>query len=139
MPTTNVIRKILYNQKSQIYISTIFLFVAGTFSISSVVALSNTPQTHAFDETTSTQTSCINEQPCHTMVCSEGQPCRVSETANTDYEFETDKTDIFSLPSEDTGAMGLIPFPDPDNDDYLDDQEEYLEEQQDMIEDAEFE
>lgn len=134
-----MIRETLYNQKSQIYVSTILLFVAGIFSISSVVALSNTPQTHAFGETSSTQISCINEQPCHTMVCSEGQPCRVSETPNTDYEFETDKIDIFSLPSEDTEATGLIPFPDPANDDYLDDQQEYLEEQQDMVEDAEFE
>jgi hypothetical protein len=61
------------------------------------------------------------------MVCSEGQPCTVSETPNTDYEFET-------VP----GTMGLMPFSDPFDNNYLEDQEEYLEEQQDMMEDAEF-
>jgi hypothetical protein len=116
-----------YNQK---YLQGIILFVSGMFSISGITALSNPPQADAF-EGTSTQTSCIDDQPCHTMVCSEGQPCRASETPNTDYEFETDNT--FSL------HPGSMPFPDPYNSDYLDDQEEYLEDQQDMIEDAEFE
>ena len=136
-----MVRKRLCNQKSQKshrYLPAIIL-VVSVFSISIVFALTNAPRIYAF-EGTSTQTSCIDDQPCLTTVCNEGQPYKVSETSNSDYEFETeDKTNIFLLPSEDIGTMGLMPFSDPYNDDYLDDQEEYFEEQQDMLEDAEFE
>ena len=78
------------------------------------------------------------------MVCSEGQPCKVSETPNIDFDFEPDS---LSQPLEGTGTstgtdrgkVGLAPFTDPYNNIYMEDQEEYLEDRQDMIEDAEFE
>jgi hypothetical protein len=107
-----------------------------------VMILSSTSQSRVFgEEGTSTQTSCVNDQPCQTMVCSEGQPCKVSETPNTDFDFEFDRVEIDSLsqPLEGTGAVGLAPFSDPYNNIYTEDQEEYLEDRQDMMEDAEYE
>jgi hypothetical protein len=108
-----------------------------------VMTLSSTSQSRAFGvEGTSIQTSCINSQPCQTIVCSEGQPCKVSETPNIDFDFEPDS---LSQPLEgtstgtDAGTSGLAPYNDPYNNIYTEDQEEYLEDRQDMIEDAEFE
>ena len=93
-------------------------------------------------EGTSTQTSCVNNQPCQTMVCSEGQPCKVSETPNTDFDFEFGNDEpVLSQPLEGTGTgiAGLTPFYDPYSNLYSEDQEEYLEDRQDMMEDAEYE
>jgi hypothetical protein len=107
-----------------------------------VMILSITSQSRVFgEEGTSTQTSCVNDQPCQTMVCSEGQPCKVSETPNTDFDFEFDRdeTDSLSQPLEGTGAVGLAPFFDPYYYIYTEDREEYLEDRQDMMEDAEYE
>jgi hypothetical protein len=77
------------------------------------------------------------------MVCSEGQPCKVSETPNTDFDFDfdfdRDETDSLSQPLEGTDAVGLAPFSNPSNNIYTEDQEEYLEDRQDMMEDAEYE
>jgi hypothetical protein len=120
------------------------LFLIPVLSLVLVMIFSGTFQSRAFGgEGTSTQTSCVNNQPCQTMVCSEGQPCKVSETPNTDFDFEFDKdeTDILSQPLEGsgTGTVGLAPFYDPHNNIYMKDQEEYLEERQDMMEDAEYE
>ena len=50
------------------------------------------------------------------MVCSEGQPCKVSETPNTDFDVEFDKDEpVVSQPLEGTGTgiAGLAPFYDP--------------------------
>ena len=47
------------------------------------------------------------------MVCSEGQPCKVSETPNTDFDVEFDKDEpVVSQPLEGTGTgiAGLAPF-----------------------------
>lgn len=122
------------------------LFLIPVVTLVFVMMLSYTSQSQAFgEEGTSTQTSCVNDQPCQTMVCSEGQPCKVSETPNTDFDFDFDKdeTESFSQPLEGTGTgtgtAGLAPLYDPYNNIYTEDQEEYLEERQDMVEDAEYE
>ena len=122
----------------------VVLVAAAVLTIFST-ALSNTSQVWA---STSSQTSCVNNQPCHTVVCSESQPCKVSETPNTDFEFDADETDSIQQPLEGdsiqqplegTETMGPAPFSGPYNDGYSEDQEEYLEERQDMMEDAEYE
>jgi hypothetical protein len=117
-----------YNLKQRRDLSMVVLVtVAGLFSI--LITLPNTPQIQALGDSQSTQTSCIDNQPCQTVVCSETQPCRVSQSPNTDFDAV-----------ENTGTMGLAQSPSPyyDND-YWEDQQEYLEERQDMIEDAEYE
>jgi hypothetical protein len=113
------------------------VLVAGALTIASIVAFSNIPQIWA--KGTLTQTSCVNNQPCRTMVCSDSQPCKVSETPNTDFEFDADETDSIQQPLEGTETMGPAPFSGPYNNGYSEDQEEYLEERQDMMEDAEYE
>ena len=124
---------------------TVVLVAAAVVLTISSTALSNTSQVWA---STSSQTSCVNNQPCHTVVCSESQPCKVSKTANTDFEFDADETDsiqqplegeTIQQPLEGTETMGPAPFSGPYNDGYSEDQEEYLEERQDMMEDAEYE
>ena len=120
----------------------VVLVAAAVLTISNT-ALSNISQVWASTSSqTSSQTSCVNNQPCHTVVCSEGQPCKVSETPNTDFDFEFDKdeTDNLSQPLEGagTGAVGLAPFSDPYNI-YTEDQEEFLEDMQNMAEDPEYE
>jgi hypothetical protein len=87
-------------------------------------------------EGTSTQTSCVNNQPCQTMVYSEGQPCKVSETPNTDFDLEFDNDEpVVSQPLEGTGTgiAGLAPFYDPYSNLHSEDQEEYLEDRQDTM------
>lgn len=111
------------------------------------MTLLGTSQSRAFGvEGTSTQTSCVNNQPCQTMVCSEGQPCKERLTPNTDFDVEFDKDEpVVSQPLEGTGTGmgtgtgGLASFPDPYSNLYSEDQEEYLEDRQDMMEDAEYE
>jgi hypothetical protein len=127
-----LITKRLYGSKQSMMV---VLVAAAVLTISST-ALSNTSQVWA---STSSQTSCVNNQPCHTVVCSESQPCKVSETPNTDFEFDADETDSIQQPLEGTETMGPAPFSGPYNDGYSEDQEEYLEERQDMMEDAEYE
>lgn len=130
-----------YYQKQQTYLSMVVLIAAGMFCI---ITLPNASQTQALDGT-STQTSCIDNQPCYTMVCSEGQPCKFSETPNTDF-FADENTlpppledETIQQPLEETGTVGLAPSPEAYNNDYREEQKELLEESQDMIEDAEFE
>ena len=120
------------------------LILIPAVSLVLVMILSGTSQSRALGvEGVSTQTSCVNDQPCQTLVCSEDQPCKVSETPNTDFDFEFDKdeTDSLSQPLEGTGTgiSGLAPFSDPYSNLYSEDQEEYLEDRQDMMEDAEYE
>jgi hypothetical protein len=127
-----LITKRLYDSKQSMMV---VLVAAAVLTISST-ALSNTSQVWA---STSSQTSCVNNQPCHTVVCNESQPCKVSETPNTDFEFDADETDSIQQPLEGTETMGPAPFSGPYNNGYSEDQEEYLEERQDMMEDAEYE
>ena len=127
-----LITKRLYDSKQSMMV---VLVAAAVLTISST-ALSNTSQVWA---STSSQTSCVNNQPCHTVVCSDSQPCKVSETPNTDFEFDADETDSIQQPLEGTETMGPAPFSGPYNNGYSEDQEEYLEERQDMMEDAEYE
>jgi hypothetical protein len=135
----------------------VVLVAAAVLTISSTT-LSNTSQVWASTSSqTSSQTSCVNNQPCHTVVCNESQPCKVSETPNTDFEFDADETDSIQQPLEGdsiqqplegdsiqqplegTETMGPAPFSGPYNNGYSEDQEEYLEERQDIMEDAEYE
>ena len=60
----------------------VLVTVAGLFSI--LITLPNTPQIQALGDSQYTQTSCIDNQPCQTVVCSETQPCRISQSPNTD-------------------------------------------------------
>lgn len=119
------------------------LFLTPVVFLVLTMILLGTSQSRAFGvEGTSTQTSCVNNQPCQTMVCSEGQPCKVSETPNTEFDFEFDSDEpVVSQPLEGTGTgtAGLVPFYDPYSNLYSEDQEEYLEDRQDMMEDAEYE
>ena len=126
----------------------VVLVAAAVLTISSTT-LSNTSQVWASTSSqTSSQTSCVNNQPCHTVVCNESQPCKVSETPNTDFEFDADETDSIQQPLEGnsiqqplegTETMGPAPFSGPYNNGYSEDQEEYFEERQDMMGDAEYE
>jgi hypothetical protein len=98
-------------------------FLIPVVSITLIMILTGTTQIRAFGvEGTSTQTSCVNNQSCQIMVCSEGQPCRVSEMPNTDFDFEfdNDETDSLSQPLDGTGTgtLGMAPFSDPYNNIY---------------------
>jgi hypothetical protein len=95
---------------------------------------------------TSTQTTCMDDQPCHTVICSEDQPCNVSQTPNSDFDFEADEPSMQPLESEpiaqplvDAAPIEMVPFLSPDNSGYLEEQEDNLEERQDMMDDAEYE
>ena len=122
------------------------LFLIPAVFLFLTTILSGIPQSWAL-EGISTQTSCVNNRPCQTMVCREGHPCKVTETPNTDFDFEFDKdeTDGVSQPFEGagtgtgTGIAELAPFSDPYNNIYSEEQEEYFEDRQDMMEDAEYE
>jgi hypothetical protein len=121
------------------------LFLIPIVAFALVMMISDAPQSQAV-EGTSTQTSCIDDQPCHTVICSEDQPCNVSQTPNSDFDFDTDESDVQPLegapaaqPLEDAGLIEMVPFLSADNTGYLEDQEDYLEDRQDTMEDAEFE
>lgn len=114
------------------------LFLTPVVFLVLTMILLGTSQSRAFGIEETTQTSCLDNQPCQTMVCSEGQPCKVSETPNTD---EKNDEPVVSQPLEGTGTGtgGLAPFSDPYSYLYSEDQEEHLEDRQDMMEDAEYE
>lgn len=123
-----------YNLKQRTDLSMVVLVtVGGIFSI--LIMLPSTLQIQALGDSQSTQTSCIDNQPCQTVVCSETQTCRVSQSPNTDFEAVENTV---SQPLEGTGTMGTSPSPYYGND-YWEDQQEYLEERLDIIEDAEYE
>jgi hypothetical protein len=121
-----------------------FLIPAAAFAL--IMIISGVPQSQAV-EGTSTQTSCIDDQPCHTVICSEDQPCNVSQTPNTDFDFDADEASVQPLESEpiiaqpliDAAPIEMVPFFSPDNSGYLEEQEDNLEDRQDMMEDAEYE
>jgi hypothetical protein len=120
-----------------------FLIPAAAFAL--IMIISGVPQSQAA-EGTSTQTSCIDDQPCHTVTCSEDQPCNISQTPNSDFDFETDESSMQPLesvplgqPLEDAAPIEMVPLLNADNSGYLDAQEDYLEDRQDMMEDAEYE
>jgi hypothetical protein len=121
------------------------LFLIPIVAFALVMMISDAPQSQAV-EGTSTQTSCIDDQPCHTVICSEDQPCNVSQTPNSDFAFDAAESDEqpsegapVAHPLEDAGLIGMVPFLSADNTGYLEDQEDYLEDRQDTMEDAEFE
>jgi hypothetical protein len=125
-----------YNRKQRTdLLMVVLVTMAGIFSI--LITHPDTPQIQALGDSLSTQTSCIDNQPCQTVVCSETQPCRISQSPNTDFDAAENTV---SQPLQGTGSMGLEPTPGPYfEDDYWKDHQEYLEERQDMIEDAEYE
>jgi hypothetical protein len=119
------------------------LIPAAAFAL--ILIISGAPQSQAAGGT-STQTSCIDDQPCHTVRCREDQPCNTSQTPNSDFDFDVDGSSMQPLeseplaqPLEDTAPIEMVPFLNADNGGYLEDQEDYLEDRQDMLEDAEYE
>jgi hypothetical protein len=117
------------------------LIPAAAFAL--IIIMSGIPQSQAAGGT-STQTSCVNDQPCHTVICSEDQPCNVSQTPNSDFDFDDASVQPFeSEPITPTleGAppIEMVPFLSADNSGYLEAHEDNLEERQDLMEDAEYE
>jgi hypothetical protein len=110
------------------------LIPAAAFAL--IMIFSGIPQSQA-QGGTSTQTTCMDDQPCHTVICSEDQPCNVSQTPNSDFDFEADEPSM--QPLEDVAPIEMVPFLGADNSGYLEEQEDNLEERQDMMEDAEYE
>ena len=119
------------------------LIPAAAFAL--IMIISGIPQSQA-EGGTSTQTTCMDDQPCHTVICNEDQPCNVSQTPNSDFDFDADETSMQPLesepiaqPLEDAAPIEMVPFLSADNSGYLEEQEDNLEERQDMMEDAEYE
>jgi hypothetical protein len=121
-----------HGQQQPSYFSLIALIAAAMFSITSIITFPNIPQIEAI----STSSTCVDDQPCQTMVCAEDQPCKIIKSPNTD--FDADENTV-QQPLEGTGIIGRVPPPYPYSNDYWKDQQEYLEERQDMMEDAEYE
>src|SRR5918994_1074571 len=113
------------------------LFLIPIVAFALVMMISDAPQSQAV-EGTSTQTSCIDDQPCHTVICSEDQPCNVSQTPNSDFDFDADEASVQPLGSEpiiaqpfvDAAPIEMVPFLSPDNSGYLEEQEDNLEDRQ---------
>ena len=65
----------------------------------------------------STQTSCIDDQPCQTVICREDQPCKFLKTPNS--EFDLDSQGSIPQPLEDEGVaqpledgtIEMVPIP----------------------------
>jgi hypothetical protein len=120
-----------------------FSVPAAAFAL--IMIISGVPQSQAVGGT-STQTSCIDDQPCHTVICSEDQPCNISQTPNSDFDFDADEASVQPLeseliapPLEDAAPIEMVPFLSADNSGFLEEQEDNLEDRQDMMEDAEYE
>jgi hypothetical protein len=119
------------------------LIPAAAFAL--IMIISGIPQSQAAGGT-STQTTCMDDQPCHTVICSEDQPCNISQTPNSDFDFEADEASVqpfesepIAQPLEDAAPIEMVPFLSADNSGYLEEQEDNLEDRQDMMEDAEYE
>jgi hypothetical protein len=120
-----------------------FVLIPAAFAL--IMIISGIPHSQA-EGGTSTQTTCMNDQPCHTVICNEDQPCNVSQTPNSDFDFEADKPSMQPLesepiaqPLEDAAPIEIVPFLGADNSGFLEQQEDNLEERQDMMEDSEYE
>jgi hypothetical protein len=119
------------------------LIPAAAFAL--IMIISGIPQSQA-EGGTSTQTTCMDDQPCHTVICNEDQPCNISQTPNSDFDFEADEaimqpleSEPIAQPLEDVAPIEMVPFLGADNSGYLEEQEDNLEERQDTMEDAEYE
>jgi hypothetical protein len=128
------------NQLKRIDLPKVLLIPAATFVL--IMIISGAPQANAAGGT-STQTSCVDEHPCHTVTCSEDQPCKTSQTPNSDFDFDVDESSFqpmesepFAQPLEDVAPIEMVPFLNSNN---LEDREDYSEDRQDMMEDAEYE
>jgi hypothetical protein len=111
-----------YGQQKRGYFSLTVLIAAAMISITGIIGFSNSPQIEA----ASTTSSCIDDHPCQTIVCSEGQPCYSVKSPNTDYN-----ADGNTIQQQGPAANSYY-------NDYWKNRQEYLEERQDMMEDAEF-
>jgi hypothetical protein len=121
----------------------LFLIPAAAFAL--IMIISGAHQSEAAAGT-STQTSCVDDQPCHTVICREDQPCNISQTPNTDFDFDAEEASMqpmesepIAQPLEDAAPIVMVPFLSADNSGYLEEHEDNLEERQDMMEDAEYE
>jgi hypothetical protein len=119
------------------------LIPAAAFAF--IMIISGIPQSHA-EGGTSTQTTCMDDQPCHTVICSDDQPCNISQTPNSDFDFDIEEasgepleSEPIAQPLEYASPIEMVPFLSSDNSGYLEEQEDNLEERQDMMEDAEYE
>jgi hypothetical protein len=119
------------------------LIPAAAFAL--IMITSCIPQSQA-EGGTSTQTTCMDDQPCHTVICNEDQPCNVSQTPNSDFDFEADELSMQPLesepiaqPLEDVAPIEMVPFLSADPSGYIEEHEDNLEERQDMMDDAEYE
>jgi hypothetical protein len=120
-----------------------FVLIPAAFAL--IMIITGIPQSQA-EGGTSTQTTCMDDQPCHTVICSEDQPCNVSQTPNSDFDFDADEpilqpfeSEPIGQPLEDAVPIEMVPFLSADNSGYLEEQEDNLEERQDTMEDAEYE
>lgn len=73
-----------YNRKQLTDLSMVVFGYYGR-NISILITLPDAPQIQALGDSLSTQLSCIDNQPCQTVVCSETQPCRILQSPNTDF------------------------------------------------------
>jgi hypothetical protein len=131
--------------KKQLSHKELLKFVLIPAAVALIMIISGIPHTQA-EGGTSTQTTCMNDQPCHTVICNEDQPCNVSQTPNSDFDFEADEPNMQPLesepiarPLEDAAPIEMVPFLGADNSGFLEQQEDNLEERQDMMEDSEYE
>ena len=115
-------------------------FIAAAMVSVTVVGFPNSPQVEAL----STSTTCVDDQPCQTMVCGEDQPCKTLESPNTDFDADENTVqqpleNTVQQPLESPGTIGQAPSLHPYDNDYWRDQKEFLEERQEIMEDAEYE
>jgi hypothetical protein len=116
-----------------------------TAAFALIMIISGIPPSQA-EGGTSTQTTCMDDQPCHTVICNEDQPCNVSQTPNSDFGFDAEiasmqpfESEPIAQPLEDAAPIEMVPFLNADPSGFLEQQEDNLEERQDMMEDAEYE
>jgi hypothetical protein len=118
-----------YGQQKRRYFSiTVLIAAAALVSTTGIMAFSNSPQVEA----ASTTSSCIDDNPCQTTVCSEGQSCKTIKSPNTGF-VANGNTIQQQGPSVNPPSVNP-PSVNPYYNDYLKDRQEFLEERQDMME-----
>jgi hypothetical protein len=119
-----MIMKNPYGQQKRRYFSiTVLIAAAALVSTTGIMAFSNSPQVEA----ASTTSSCIDDNPCQTTVCSEGQSCKTIKSPNTGFVANGNTI-------QQQGPSVNPPSVNPYYNDYLKDRQEFLEEKQDMME-----
>jgi hypothetical protein len=65
----------------------------------------------------STQTSCMDDQPCHTVICGEDQPCKFLKTPNSEFDLDSQGNNPQPLEDEgmaqplEEGTIEMVPIP----------------------------